>query len=78
MKLYDFKLLPDKEQYDIVFNKGQFSDYCLEKNKRFALYAISKFFVEVEYDEINNKIVGKVSFISGQKLNRYSNLPDQV
>lgn len=43
MKLYDFKLLPDKEQYYMVFNKGQFLDYYLEENKRFALYAVEIF-----------------------------------
>ena len=76
--LYEFKLLPDEEQYYITFNQGQFLDSYFERDRRFALYAISKFFVEVEYDVANNKIVGKISFISGPKLNRYCNLPDQV
>lgn len=72
--LYEFLALPDQEQYDIVFNSGQFLTYHLDENKKFALYAVSKFFVEIEYDAANNKIVSKRSFISGEKLNRYSNI----
>lgn len=66
--------MTDHEQYDLVFNHGQFLTYHLEENKRFALYAINKFFVEIEYDVVNNSIVNKVSFISGEKLNRYSKI----
>ncbi len=71
--LYQFKLLSDQEQYDLVFNKGQFLTYRLKLNSRFALYALNKFFVEIEYDVRSNKIVNKVSFISGEKLDLYSN-----
>ncbi|MGI0105872.1 hypothetical protein [Salinimicrobium sp. WS361] len=74
LTLYTFKLLPDQEQYDLVFTKGDFITTREEGNSRFALYALEKFFVEVEYDVQNNKIVNKVSFISGEKLNVYNNL----
>lgn len=73
LTLYEFKLLSDHEQYDLVFTQGQFLDIYLEQNSRFALYAVFKFFVEIEYDSLNNKIVNKVSFISGEKLDRYFN-----
>ena len=59
MTLYEFKLKPEHEQYDIVFNQGDFIDYHVEESKRFALYAVSRFFVEIEYDLWNNKVVGK-------------------
>lgn len=74
LSLYEFKLLPDGEQYNIIFNKGQFLEYHLERERRFALYAVEKFFVEVEYDSLTNTIMGKTSFVSGEKLNRYSNI----
>ena len=72
MTIYDFKLLPEQEQYRILFKEGDFITYRLEPNSRFALYALEKFFVEVEYDSKNNNIVNIVSFLSGEKLDIYS------
>ena len=40
----------DREQYGIVFTQGDFIDYHIEQLKGFALYALFKFFVEIEYD----------------------------
>ena len=75
MTLYEFKLKSDHEQYDLVFNHGQFLDFHLENSKRFVVYAVFRFFVEIEYDVASNKIVGKTSFVDGSKLSRYSRLP---
>lgn len=72
LSLYDFKLLPDIKQYDLVFTEGTFIDAIIEENTRYALYAVDLFFVEIEYDVARNKIVGKTSFVTGEKLNRYS------
>ena len=74
MTLYEFKLKSDHEQYDIVFTKGEFIDYHLEESKRYALYAVSKFFVEIEYDHWSNEVTGKRSFVEGDLLNRYSRI----
>ena len=76
LSLYDFKLLTDHEQYDLVFSEGTFIDTLIEDNTRYALYAVDLFFVEIEYDVARNKIVGKTSFVTGEKLNRYSRLMD--
>lgn len=72
--LYEFKQLSDHKQYDTIFNRGEFVDYYFQGNSRFVLYVLFKFFVEIEYDSANNKILNKVSFITGEKLDRYSNL----
>ncbi|RXG21698.1 hypothetical protein [Leeuwenhoekiella marinoflava] len=72
LSLYDFKILSDHEQYDVVFSEGTFIDALIEENTRYALYAVDLFFVEIEYDVARNKIVGKTSFVTGEKLNRYS------
>lgn len=72
MTLYDFKLKSDHEQYDIVFTQGDFVDYHIEESKRFALYSLFKFFVEIEYDLRSNEVTGKTSFVEGAILNRYS------
>jgi len=74
LSLYDFKLLSNHDQYDVVFTKGTFIDFVIEENTRYALYALDLFFVEIEYDVSMNKIVGKTSFVTGDKLNRYSRL----
>lgn len=55
MNLYDFKLLPDQEQYHIVFTGGEYIDIRIEGSRRFVLYAVELFFVEVEYDNVHNK-----------------------
>ena len=72
MTLYEFNLLPEQEQYRKLFNEGDFISHRLKPNARFALYALEKFFVEVEYNAKSNKIVNKVSFVSGKKLDLYS------
>lgn len=72
LSLYDFKILSDHEQYDVVFSEGTFIDALIEENTRYALYAVDLFFVEIEYDVARNKIVGKTSFVTGEKLNRYT------
>jgi hypothetical protein len=72
MTLYEFKLLPEQEQYRKLFNEGEFIIYRRGPNAKFALYALEKFFVEVEYKPNSNKIVKKVSFVSGKKLDLYS------
>ena len=72
--LYEFNLMSEEDQYDLVFKVGEFLTYRLKLNSRFALFALHKFFVEIEYDVKSNKIVKNVSFISGEKLDLYSNL----
>jgi len=70
--------MSEEQQYDLVFQAGEFLTYRLKLNRRFALYALYRFFVEIEYDVKSNKIVNKVSFISGEKLVLYSNLPKWI
>jgi len=76
MTLYEFKSLSEQKKYDITFKQGVFLDYHLAGNIRYALYAIDKFFVEVEYKVDENKIINLVGFIEGNNLDRYSNLSE--
>lgn len=71
MTLYEFKLKSEHEQYDIVFTEGDFIEYHIEDSRRYALYTVCKFFVEVEYNLWSNKVVGKRSFVDGELLHRY-------
>lgn len=72
MTLYEFNSLSEHDKFDIVFTKGEFIDYRLKMEKRFALYAIDMFFVEVEYDNKKNKIQNLRSFKCGELLDKYS------
>lgn len=72
MTLKEFNILSDHDKYVITFQQGVFLDYHLAGNLRYALYAIDKFFVEVEYKVDENKIINLASFIEGDKLNRYT------
>lgn len=70
--LYEFLALPDQDQYDIIFNVGEYLDLRLDESRRFVLYAVDMFFVEVEYNALENKIVNKRAFVSGEILDRYT------
>lgn len=72
--LYEFLGLPEQEQYHVVFNSGDYIDVRIEEEKRFVLYAVDMFFIEVEYDNKQNKIFNNRAFVSGEILNKYSQL----
>ncbi|WP_338357326.1 hypothetical protein [Yeosuana marina] len=72
MTLYEFNSLSEHDKYDHIFTKGEFIDYKIEKEKRFALYAIDMFFVEIEYNNEKNKIQNLRSFKTGKLLDKYS------
>ena len=71
MTLYEFKCLAEDAQYTVTFTEGIFIEYYIEAPIRYALYAVDRFFVEVAYDSTTNNIIHLVSFIEGDKLNRY-------
>ena len=71
MTLYEYKMLSEDEQYDSVFAKGKFLDIVIECNSKHVLYAIDKFFVEVEWNIGNDEIVGKGEFKCGDNRHFY-------
>ncbi|MBM1106043.1 hypothetical protein JQC67_07840 [Aurantibacter crassamenti] len=76
MGIYEFNILSDHDKYDIVFTMAQFVDVVTEQQTRYALYSLSLFWVEVEYYAPTNRITGISSFVSGDKLSRYSQMND--
>jgi hypothetical protein len=74
MTLYEFNLLDINNQMETVNQQGVYLDNYITKSKKFNLYAINMFFVEVCYNSLENKISGIKSFKSGNLLNRYSNI----
>lgn len=71
--LYEFLAFSDQEQYDLIFTQGDCIDLRIEGKRKFILYAVDLFFVEVEYDNDRNKIINKRAFVSGEILDKYSN-----
>lgn len=72
MTLYEFRLLPEPEQYDLIYIKGVFLDIQLaEPHTRYTLYALNMFYVEVGYNLETKKIVGKKEFIYGDVIDKY-------
>ena len=71
MTIYEFRRLSDEEQYSLIFTEGTFIDSKIHC-QRFALYAVDMFFIEVEYDNEKNSIIGKKAFITGKLLEKYS------
>jgi len=74
LPLYQYKLLSGHEQYDLLFTQGDFLDMVMEGNSRFAVYGLFRFFVEVEYNNKENKIIGLKSFVTGEIMEKYSKL----
>jgi hypothetical protein len=74
MTLYEFNLLDTNNQMDTVNQKGIYLDNHITKTEKFNLYAIDKFFVEVCYNSIENRISDIKSFKGGFLLDRYSNV----
>ncbi|UJH91671.1 hypothetical protein LZ575_03005 [Antarcticibacterium sp. 1MA-6-2] len=72
--LYEFLALPDQGQYDVVFSSGDYLDIRIEESRRYVLYAVDRFFVEVEYDNDKNKIKGKRAFVQGELLDKYTGI----
>lgn len=71
MTISEFNRLSDHDKYDITFTKGDFIEYFVNGTQRFALYGVYKFFVEIEYDNRENKIINLISFVDGHTLNKY-------
>lgn len=50
--LQEFLSLPHQEQMEIISKEGKFVKYRVENNKKTELYAIDKFFVEMEVSRV--------------------------
>ncbi|WP_035671732.1 hypothetical protein [Flavobacterium sp. 83] len=73
MKLYEFSRLSEEEQYNTTWQIGVLVDQFIKEGIAINLYAINEFFVEVYYDQKNNKILYKKTFKHGELLDKYLN-----
>lgn len=62
--------------YDLEFTKGDFVNYYLRGETRYILYSLFNFFVEVEFNITQNKIMNLIVFAEGRVLDRYWILTD--
>ncbi len=72
MTLYEFNMLDDNNKYQTTWDLGTHIDTAITNEHRINLYSIDRFFVEVYYNPISNKIVDIKSFIHGHSLDKYS------
>lgn len=72
MGLYEYMMLSETGQWNDLWQNRTYLTNHLESDKRYNLYALYAFFVEVEYDPKTNKILGKGHFKTGDTLDRYS------
>jgi len=71
LSIIDFNNFTEHEQYDLVFTKGNFINYYLKDDIRYALYSLFKFYVEIEYNVPSNRISNLIAFDDGRLLDRY-------
>jgi len=50
MTLYEFNLLNEEDQSQTVWDNGTYIDSVTSEGFKMVLYAIDKFYVEVQYD----------------------------
>lgn len=71
MKLSEYKMLKDEDQYHILWNDGILIDAYLDGSVKKLLYAIDNFYVELWCNIRTNKILWKLSFKQGKLLEKY-------
>jgi len=69
--VYEYLTLPKEEQWNALWDSGKFLTHRIDGDSKFTLYALDRFFVEVELDK-SDKIVGKIEFKYGHNLDNYS------
>ncbi|MDF4204032.1 hypothetical protein PXD56_13750 [Maribacter sp. SA7] len=72
MGLYEYMMLPETDQWNNLWENSTYLTNHTTSKRKYNLYALYAFFVEVEYDPKTNKILGKGHFKTGEALDRYS------
>ena len=71
MKLYEYLLKDEQLQYQIVWEIGKHVETVYQDGVMYLLYAINDFFVEIQYNQRTNEIIGKNQFKQGEHLDKY-------
>lgn len=62
ISFYSFTPLPDEKQYELVFTDAEFINFREVGSSKFVLYRLYGFFVELQYDVLQNHIMNKIVF----------------
>lgn len=71
MRMYDFKLLADDEQIDVLYEEGSFLGKRYFHGSQVLLYALDSFYVEVFYKQYRRHIDRINCFQSTAQLQPY-------
>lgn len=71
MKITAFLSLTEEEQLDTVFRKGVIVAEKTEKPFIKKLYSLGSFYIEIHFNSLNEKILFKKVFKSGELLDNY-------
>jgi len=72
MGLYEYMMLSEDGQWNELWENGKHLTSIKYLDSKYSLYALHKFFVEVELHPVTDKIIGKVHFKTGHLLDKYS------
>lgn len=78
MGIYEFNILSDHDKYDTTFTKATYVDTVSEGHTKYVLYSLSYFWLEITYNQPENRITGISSFVEGTSLDKYSNVPKTI
>ncbi len=62
ISFFDFTILSEEQQFELIFTEGEFIDFRDVGSSKFVLYRLYGFFVELEYDVLQNHIINKIVF----------------
>jgi hypothetical protein len=72
MGLYDYMILSDKERWDYLWQNAEFITNLKLIDRKYSLYALHDFFVEVELKVATDKMLAMKVFVEGHLLDKYS------
>ena len=67
MTLTEFSLFTDEQKASIVWD-GKFLTYRIEQNLMIMLYEVDQFYVEVYYNNLNDRLIGFHPFHPKRRL----------
>ncbi|MGN7513676.1 MAG: hypothetical protein ACTHOM_04825 [Allomuricauda sp.] len=71
MGIYEYLMLSKEEQWDTLWDKGVYLTTFKSIDCSYRLYAIDKFYVEVEMCVTKDSPIGMGVFVEGKKLEKY-------
>ena len=65
ISFYNYTLLSKEAQYELLFLHGTFIESKVRKNITYVLYKLYDFFVEISYEQIENRVIDLTCYKSG-------------